>query len=168
MAPQRLILQQLMITYTFGNTVDTQGEGGPAPSYKRSGNYWGEERRARSRDDPFVLSTKGRRVLDADRQFERAVLRELAKNEEEMTIQEYVTNSAHLNPVEHLDTWILTRKHKGIITREDEDRLLAEYSRCILRQTLYLKGGIFSKPEWRHYEQELMVSHTEHLMDPET
>jgi hypothetical protein len=62
---------------------------------------------------------------------------------------------------------MLVRKFKGIVTREDEDRIIAEYSRCICRQMLYLRDGVFKKPEWRHFEEELMISHTGHLMDPD-
>lgn len=111
----------------FGTSVSTQGEDGPAPVYnKRPAQHCEQDRRTWSRDEPFVISHKGRRVSEADRQFECAVFEELAKNEEELTTQDYVTSCAVLNPPNNYANWLLSKRRKGILSDQDEERITKE------------------------------------------
>ena len=51
---------------------------------------------------------------------------------------------------------------------EDEERIEDESVECVLRQMLFLRLGFFRDAPWRRFEAGLMLTHSGHLMNPDT
>jgi hypothetical protein len=55
---------------------------------------------------------------------------------------------------------------KGKVTQEDETRIRDEWTECILRQLLMLRSGIFRDDKWHKWTNDLLISHTGHMLHP--
>jgi hypothetical protein len=63
------------------------------------------------------------------------------------------------------DTWHAL--YKEPMTADDEDRVKEEWLQCIFRQLYVLRQGIFRAPEFRTYDDKLIISKSGHFLHPE-
>jgi len=85
-----------------------------------------------------------------------------------------LVDSRLVSDLEHLvDFWINTRyAHRARCGKDElaaiKEIIVEEWHQCILRQLLFSFHGIFADSYWDNFRRNLMISHSGHLLDPET
>ena len=145
------------------------GQKGYAPQEpKGKGKRTYEEGPGKGPGKGIFYNDNVRALLARHKAFLREVTKYLAK-ELGMTIEDYVRDQG-TNVSEAYALWY-SRLDQGTIASlsfEDEARIEHEWNLCILRMMLFMRIGCFRDPRWRTFEEGLMITHSGHLMDPDT